>query len=511
MRYHVLGVGAIGTLVAHHLRHSTPSPVSLIYRHARKVGPKKAETPTERPPLSIFVKRGETGSQSTGFDIEKVHDAAHRPDLLTGVTPEAHNGQIDSLIVCLKTPDTLLGVQRLSPRLTSASVITLLQNGMGVYDQLCQELFQDPMTRPQFILGTTTHGVTRTRSHGVIRHMSRPGEGEMKFGVVPDPRGLVDINEWIWPGKDVSADHIITPPPSPALPLPPPPTASFVNLHNTLNTLLSLSELSPSLLPMPHLHHQLLLKLAINSAINPLTAILGLGALPNGALLSNDAGYKLIRDILAETSRILLSYIHSLSAPDVPSVDVLRLFSEESLERRCFAVIRETKKNTSSMAADIARGKVTEIANINGYLVSLAARLDVPAPTHKMLVDMVKYISAVSHPMSVVENKHRLPLRGVRSYAETLRLQAEAGGEGTAEVARAGTQESADIEKPVVEVENASVTERREHELEVRRKALAVRQAEERAAITARRRERRAEKEARRVLSPERRKTVYGS
>lgn len=412
-----LGIGSIGTLVSHHLRYATHSPISLIQRRARNITPKSIEAPTDRPPLSLSVKRNGIISRSTGFDIERVHDASapeYSPNLLI---PDAQNGRIDSLIVCLKTQDTLPALSILSPRIHSSSVITLLQNGMGVYDQLCTSLFPDPATRPHFILGTTTHGVSRTGQHGVISHNSRPGEGEVKYGLVSDPRGEIDVNEWLWPGLNASGAPIISPPRSPVIPLPQPPIPSFSNVHTTLNTLLSMPELSPSLLPIPHLHHQLLLKLAVNSAINALTAILGLGALPNGSLLSGTPARRMLRLVLAETSTVLTAYLHSLSAPESPAADVIRLFSAEALEQATLQVIAATYRNTSSMAADILRGKSTEIDEINGYLVGLGQRLGVPTPTHRMLVEMVKFTFSMSHPGT--KENYLKGVKGMRSVIET--------------------------------------------------------------------------------------------
>ena len=196
----------------------------------------------------------------------------------------------------------------------------------------------------------------------------------------------------------MSSVPILAPPPTPSLPLRTIPQSriDLEPLANTVTALLSVAQLSPTLLPMPHLHHQLLLKVAINSVINPLTAVLGAGSLPNGALFGSTPSHRLIRDLVREASDVLTAYLHSLSAPHSPPFDVIRLFSVEGLERRILALIRATAENTSSMAVDVSKGRTTEIEHINGYLMALGNRLGIETPCHKMIREMVKFTAQVN-------------------------------------------------------------------------------------------------------------------
>jgi 2-dehydropantoate 2-reductase len=169
---------------------------------------------------------------------------------------------------------------------------------------------------------------------------------------------------------------------------------------------------------MPHLHHQLLLKLAANATINPLTAILGGGALPNSSLMSSDPAYRLIGLLTRETSEILTAYLHNLSSPHTPPPDVLRLFSAESLEKRIFALCRATAENISSMAVDVGNGKQTEIEHINGYLVSLGSRLGVPTPNHRLVTEMVKFSAGMN---GLDANAPGIYRKGLRQWHRDLR------------------------------------------------------------------------------------------
>jgi len=329
---------------------------------------------------------------------------------------------------------------------------------MGVYDELCSSIWPDPKTRPFFVIGTTTHGATPDKTGGMVHHRSKPGEGDFKWGVVSDPRKEVDLETWLW-GKTVSNTPILAPPSSPSLPLRPTPpcTTDLEPLSETITALLSISQLSPSLLPVPHLHHQLLLKLALNSVINPLTAIIGAGSLPNGALANSSPSYRLIRDLCRETSSVLTAYLHSLSAPHTPPFDVIRLFSWEGLERRILALIHATAENMSSMAVDVSKGRTTEIEHINGYIVALGKRLSVETPCHRIVREMVKFTAEVN---------------GLKpAFAETSDLVADrrAGIQGKLGRGRQLSSRQMDIEEKRLELEERRLYLAEEQMLENKR------------------------------------------
>lgn len=347
-----------------------------------------------------MAQNGGDTRTSTGYHID-VSSPAKVPILKAaleekeGSDEAAVGGPIDSLIICTKAQATSNAIQGLQTRLSPSSVITLLQNGMGVYDELCAKFWPDPRSRPNFILGTTTHGVTPTGTPGSVQHMSRPGQGAIKWGIVPDPRGNVDYEHWLW-GRRVSDLPALTPPDSPRMPLPVAPEGVGIpNLNGTISALLSMTQLSPVLLPMPHLYHELLLKLAVNAAINPLTAVLGGGYLYNGSLHRSGPGHRLVQQTCKETSAVLCAYLHNMSGTHPAPPDTVRMFSPPSLVARVHQVIAATRENVSSMAGDVKNGRETEIAYINGYLVSLGNRLGVPTPTHRMLSEMVKFKAEV--------------------------------------------------------------------------------------------------------------------
>lgn len=112
-------------------------------------------------------------------------------------------------------------------------------------------------------------------------------------------------------------------------------------------------------------------KLAINAAINPLTAVLGC---TNGELAGEPANR--VRALCAEITAV------------AEAAGMARAVAE--LERIVFDVIRSTAANRSSMLQDVAAGRPTEIEYITGWLVEQASNLGVDVPNNARLLEAVR-------------------------------------------------------------------------------------------------------------------------
>ncbi len=114
-------------------------------------------------------------------------------------------------------------------------------------------------------------------------------------------------------------------------------------------------------------------KLAVNAAINPLTALLGV---PNGALLESAAAREIMREAARETAAVAAAQGISLPFDDPPA--------------RAEQVARQTAHNRSSMWQDLRRGAPTEIDAICGAVAQTGERLGVPVPVNTLLWRLVR-------------------------------------------------------------------------------------------------------------------------
>ncbi|KAF9508910.1 hypothetical protein BS47DRAFT_1332482 [Hydnum rufescens UP504] len=413
MRFHCLGVGSIGSLVAFHLRRENPSPDHSVCLVVRRVAFRRDLLSTKD--TSILIERDGLRRKISGFDVELHDDTADRLRALSAIRsmhrtnfkiPIAdgethllprkttdykaqrmplHKDTIQSLIVTSKTSSTLRSISLLKPRLNASSTIFLLQNGMGVYDHLVSSIFRNPDTRPNFIIGSTTHGAWTKGVHDVVHS----GLGRIHFGIVPDPFGRRDF--------ELSNKSSQTPGQNPSLSLDdicptdvPDRDQKFWTLRETTQALQRCNDLDVHWIPMAQMEVYLLRKLVVNACIGPLTALIGCR---NGALYGDNSAHRAIRWVCSEAAAVFAAQAREeadLRRESAGGRPVPRPPDAKSLEAEVLRVIRATSTNLSSMLVDIRRGNRTEVEYINGHLSRLGRKYGVQTPRNDFLWETVR-------------------------------------------------------------------------------------------------------------------------
>lgn len=225
-------------------------------------------------------------------------------------------GRIDALLVTTKAYDVFSALQSVRHRLHEDTTILLLVNGMGLLEALAPlELAGN------FYLATTTEGVHRSD----VTHLVHAGSGITRVGGQGD-----QAPDWfpLW-------------------------QAGIPNCHWESD-----------------IEAAMWLKLAINCAINPLTALDGCR---NGELLQRQA---LVAELCTEIAAVCLAAGYDQLARE--------------LEERVFEVIRGTAANRSSMLQDVTAGRRTEIDYLTGYLVDQAEALNIEVPANRRVLAQVR-------------------------------------------------------------------------------------------------------------------------
>jgi len=234
-----------------------------------------------------------------------------------------NSSKIENLLVTTKSYSAVDAVNTVSKRLSENATIVMMQNGMGAQQEIHQ-LYPDK----QVFFATTTDGANQKRPFHVIQ----AGLGETLIG-------------------------------SPSAPAP----GSW---------LASLKETRVS--PDSNIEQKLWCKLAINCAINPLTAIHNCrnGQLPISHL-------KQMTEICSEVEQ-------------VASAIGITLFEQPLIERAC-QVAAATAENISSMLQDVRQDRPTEIEAITGFLCQQARQKGVATPANRELLQKVRDLSQTTH------------------------------------------------------------------------------------------------------------------
>ncbi len=225
---------------------------------------------------------------------------------------------IDLLLVTTKAPDTAAALQSVAPRIHADTRILVLQNGMGS-QQWVTENFPDN----EVIWASTTDGAWLSAPF----KLTHAGQGITKIGLSnSNPDWLQRLQK------------------------------GFLQLETD-------SDIATTLWR----------KLAINCAINPLTAIHNC---QNGELVKNPNYLAEMVEVCQEVEKVATTL----------QID---LFDTPLIEHAC-RVAELTASNFSSMCQDIRHERITEIDFITGYVCQLAERQGIDIAKNLTLLKEIK-------------------------------------------------------------------------------------------------------------------------
>ncbi|MFX1534461.1 MAG: ketopantoate reductase family protein [Promethearchaeota archaeon] len=124
-------------------------------------------------------------------------------------------------------------------------------------------------------------------------------------------------------------------------------------------------------IPIYNLKERVWQKLAVNAAINPITALTGL---KNGEVLRSSTLLAVIKEIILEVENV------ARVSEDLRLINTL----EKVIE-----VLKDTKENKSSMLQDIEAGRKTEIDFINVQIVKRSQKFNLRTPYSHLLAALI--------------------------------------------------------------------------------------------------------------------------
>ena len=309
---HIIGAGAIGCLLTSSLVIHGSKRVTLLTRHPLEttIGPISSS-------LHIHKEHEKTGNEYTRLPIYLDSTKRHvdRPD-------------ISYMICTTKAYQTLQALQETRHRWNHTPRCLLLQNGMGVLEELNDCLEKPPL----WVLGVTSMAGTRIAPF----HVRLTGTGTTY---------LHNVN---WPDSE------------------------YQELLIYLNK--SLPDWSIEDVPLAELfRRRQLMKLVVNACLNPLGTLF---ECPNGQLLEHRSSIEPLLKLLIDEA--LMVFGHQKVLP-----------SFEEIEAYLWHIITHTYKNENSMLQDIKMHRPTEIDYLNGYIVKEARKLGITCPNHSLLIHLI--------------------------------------------------------------------------------------------------------------------------
>jgi 2-dehydropantoate 2-reductase len=270
-------------------------------------------------PCTLLL-RGDDPDLTAGVSTITLRRGEQVRSLQFDVSASAESSPISHLLVCTKAQHIVAAVAGVAHRLAPGSVVVLLANGLGY-----QREVQIRWPQLDWYHGSTTEGAFRESR----RRICHAGHGSTLIGQ---------------PGR-----------------------AAPPGWFEVWRELPSHCQWSPDISTV------LWRKLAINCAINPLTA---LHRCRNGDLADRPELKALLAQLCAEVKAI------GVAAGQAEAV--------KDLQTEVMAVIRATANNRSSMLQDVLAGRETEIDYLTGYLLDQGRQHGIEAPSNAALLAAVK-------------------------------------------------------------------------------------------------------------------------
>ncbi len=280
-------------------------------------------------PCSLLLRPSRLAQwRARGNQLQLTHEGQHRHFTLQTQAIDQLDAPIDTLIVATKAYAAVEAVASVGSGLRPGSTIVLLQNGLG-----SQQEVLSTFVRQRVLYGSVTDGAWIAAPG----HVVWAGKGSTLIG---DPNGG-----------------------------PPPPWLNHLD-RTQLDWQWE-----------DDIDEVLWRKLAINCAINPLTA---LHDCPNGEITT--LAPQRLSAILADLQPLLAAQGIGLSS--------------EQLEALVHDVIERTGANTSSMRQDIKARRRTEISYILGFACNAARRSAIAVPAlDALLADTQQHLHRLGLPV----------------------------------------------------------------------------------------------------------------
>ncbi len=239
----------------------------------------------------------------------------------------------DAVIVLVKSVDTITAMSGIRPYVSPGQIVLTLQNGLGNVDRIRSVLGSGP----RLLIGVTSQAATRL-GPGWVKHA---GEGPTLVGYLDE--------------RDAKAATWLA--------------SVFADAGLAATT-------------VPDIGRWVWQKLAVNAAINGLTAV---GNIPNGAVATTPS--------LLDAAEII--------AEEVASVARELGIELSGMRRAILETANATKGNRSSMLQDLDAGRPTEVAAIHEAVLTAAEEVGIATPATRVLAALIR---AKERAMSRVES-----------------------------------------------------------------------------------------------------------
>ncbi|KAI1746846.1 hypothetical protein F4782DRAFT_523141 [Xylaria castorea] len=345
-RIHILGFTAHARFIAHAVA-STPDVPVRIFAHHRRVLRHWGE---ENRSLSLYDGKGRYVSSIAIPCPERIPYPAQ---YLQGVN--SNDYFLDNIIVDTTTTAILPSLDALRDRIDHRTTICLLHPGLGLMENLNESIFTDPIQRPNFVLGHSTHRVAKG-SRGLYS-MRQMQPGVLYLHGVPRSEGETLYDSFVAQEAMRQSQHL----------------AELLSSTESLNVVG---------LPWVRFLSWKLPRLIFSSAADTISVALGC---KYKDIYPNPHARVLWDKLLDETIAIVSQFPELQEVPHR-----IQSFTGKGFRRKLRTSLFGQRNNTSPWVKQVRLGQSPPVDYFNGYIVQRAKELGLEHKYNTMASEMVK-------------------------------------------------------------------------------------------------------------------------
>lgn len=283
-----------------------------------------------------------------------LHDRAEAEWIGTGHMARS-NEHIEQLVVTLPCHQTREAIENIRHRIDHRTTICLVQDGLGVAEELNATLFQDPTTRPTYIIGHSTAYIGHYKPAFFSSMLRNPG----KLYLTPLERGV---------GLPFFSFY--------------PPIERRVHGVKFLRTLVGTHGLGAGGFSLENYLVKKLPEMVFQSIIEPMVIALDT---TYDQVLRNQHAILLADELLEE----LFNVIWAL--PELTnSSKVVRFCGMEALRKHTVSRLANKGNSQSPYLTHVRAGRTVDIEYLNGYFVRRGEELGIKTSRNQMIMEVVK-------------------------------------------------------------------------------------------------------------------------
>lgn len=281
--------------------------------------------------------------------------------------PREEESHIDELIVTGRGHEAFEAIESVKHRVDEKTSILLMNEGMGVLEDVREEVFKDAEKEPKFILGHMSHSLHYNRKFDSVQQLK---SGKTLLTEVPGRRdGLLSLE--------------------PRMPM--------------LETMQQLGRLRVTSTTYDDWLRFKLPSMIFTAVVEPVCVVLDL---TYKGLLENKAAQGMIKELLNEIILLVQNF------PEVQeSAQILAYLQSSSIQKMCYKKILAKASAPSDLQVRVSKGLGTDINYQNGYFLRRAKKLNLDMPMNSFMAKAVKakseeHIARRNAYIPVVEKSH---------------------------------------------------------------------------------------------------------